>query len=203
MPPAANNRAVFLDRDGTIIEDTGYPSGGDAMKMLPGVPDAIATLNQAGFKVIVITNQSGIGRGYFDEQAVDEFHAILKDLLALSGARIDAYYFCPHAPDENGNPVCNCRKPRTGLLQSAELDHGLDLELSFLVGDNPSDIEAGKIAGCTAIQLAPEKVMSAAESVLPNHVAPNLPMAVDWIMIQETINNSCNRSPKEPSSKKR
>lgn len=203
MPPAADNHAVFLDRDGTIIEDTGYPSGRDPMKILPGVPDAISSLNQAGFKVIVITNQSGVGRGYFDKKAIDEFHAILNDLLALSGARIDAYYFCPHAPDENGNPVCNCRKPRTGLLQSAELDHGLDLELSYLVGDKPSDVEAGKQAGCTAIQLAPDKVMNASVSFLSDHVAPDLPKAVDWIMIQENINNIRSRSLKEPGSKKR
>jgi len=203
LPPDANNRAVFLDRDGTIVEDTGYPSGRDPIIMLPGVPEAIATLNNAGFKVIVITNQSGVDRGYFDAHAVDEFHAILNDLLAVSDARIDAYYFCPHTPDENGDPACNCRKPRAGLLQSAGQEHGVDLERSFLVGDKPSDVEAGKIAGCKAIRLMPDKGVHEADTCLPDHVATDLPKAVEWIMLREDSSNKWDGSTQDHGCKKR
>lgn len=193
MPTAANSQAVFLDRDGTIIEDTGYASGSDQIIILPGVADAIASLNQAGFKVIVITNQSGVGRGFFDHEAVYEFHEILNGLLALRGARVDAYYFCPHAPDENGNPACGCRKPGIDLFLSAKQELGVDLELSFLVGDRHSDVEAGKLAGCKSVLLMSDKKFTASGSLLPDHVAPDLPMAVDWIMTQKNSNNRRDR----------
>ncbi len=147
-------RAVFLDRDGTINEEVGYLDRIEKLRILPGAAEAIGMFNRAGLKVVVVTNQSGIARGFFDEAFVEETHRHLLDLLRKQGARIDAFYFCPHHPTEGLGAYrldCACRKPRPGLLLRAAAEMGIALEDSFMVGDMPKDVEAGIRAGARGI----------------------------------------------------
>lgn len=145
-PVAVRGRAaLFLDRDGTIIEDAHYLASADEVRLLPGAAEAIAAVNRAGVPVVVVTNQSGIGRGYFDLAAYHNVAARVDELLAERGARIDATYFCPHAP--GAGPECACRKPAAGLFLQAARDHGLDLKTSTFVGDRVRDVKAGLEAG--------------------------------------------------------
>lgn len=145
-PAAGRGRpALFLDRDGTVIEDAHYLASPEGVRLLPGAAQAIAAVNQAGIPVIVVTNQSGIGRGYFDLPAYDTVAARLDALLAKQGARIDATYYCPHAP--GAGLECDCRKPSAGLFLQAAHDHGLDLAASAFVGDRMRDLTPGLEAG--------------------------------------------------------
>jgi len=130
--------AVFLDRDGTIMEDAGYVADPAAVRLLPGAAEAIARLNQAGLPVIVVTNQSGIARGLFDETAYAATARRLDELLAAAGARIDGHYHCPHHPDFTG--PCECRKPGPQLYRRAAADHGLRLARSWWLGDRLRDV---------------------------------------------------------------
>ena len=130
--------AVFLDRDGTIIEDTGYIADPDTVRLLPGAATAIGRLNRAGLPAIVVTNQSGIARGLLDESAYQAVARRLETLLATGGARLDADYHCPHHPDFTG--TCECRKPGPLLYRRAAADHGLDLARSWWVGDRERDV---------------------------------------------------------------
>jgi D-glycero-D-manno-heptose 1,7-bisphosphate phosphatase len=139
--------AVFLDRDGTIIEEVNYLAHPDQVKLLPGAAEAIREWNAAGVLVIVVTNQAGVARGYFPESRVAEVHARLDALLAECGARIDAYYYCPHGPDDG----CECRKPRPGMLLVAAREHDIDLARAWVIGDKVSDADAGRAAGCNAL----------------------------------------------------
>ena len=131
-------RAVFLDRDGTIIEDPGYLADPAAMRLLPGAADAIARLNRAGLPAIVVTNQSGIARGLYDEAAYAATTRRLAELLAGRGARVDAQYHCPHHPDFSG--PCECRKPGVLLYQRAAADFDLHLARCWWVGDRLRDV---------------------------------------------------------------
>jgi histidinol-phosphate phosphatase family protein len=134
----SDRRAVFLDRDGTIIEDTGYLAAPAAVRLLPGAAAAIARLNHAGMPVIVVTNQSGIARGLLDETAYSATAGRLDELLAGAGARLDGQYHCPHHPDVSG--PCECRKPGPLLYRRAAADHGLHLARSWWVGDRLRDV---------------------------------------------------------------
>ena len=134
----SERRAVFLDRDGTIIEDTGYIAEPAAVRLVPGAAGAIARLNQAGLPVIVVTNQSGIARGLLDEAAYAATARRLDALLAAAGARLEGHYHCPHHPDITG--PCECRKPGPLLYQRAAADHGLRLARSWWVGDRLRDV---------------------------------------------------------------
>ena len=131
-------RAVFLDRDGTIIEDTGFLADPAAVRLLPGAAGAIARLNRAGLPVILVTNQSGIARGLLDEVAYARVAVRLDELLSAGGARLDAHYHCPHHPDFTG--PCECRKPGPLLYRRAAADHGLQLARSWWVGDRVRDV---------------------------------------------------------------
>lgn len=137
--------AVFLDRDGTIIEDTGYIADPDAVRLLPGAARAIGRLNRAGIPAIVVTNQSGIARGLLDESAYQAVARRLETLLAAGGARLDGDYHCPHHPDFTG--TCECRKPGPLLYRRAAADHGLDLARSWWVGDRERDVVPAKHFG--------------------------------------------------------
>jgi len=137
--------AVFLDRDGTIIDDTGYIADPDAVRLLPGAARAIGRLNRAGIPAIVVTNQSGIARGLLDESAYQAVARQLETLLAAGGARLDADYHCPHHPDFTG--TCECRKPGPLLYRRAAADHGLDLARSWWVGDRERDVVPAKHFG--------------------------------------------------------
>lgn len=139
--------AVFLDRDGTIIEEVTYLARLDQVKLLPGAAEAIREWNAAGVLVIVVTNQAGVARGYFPESRIGEVHSHLDALLASHAARIDAYYYCPHGPNDG----CACRKPLPGMLHVAAREHDIDLSRAWLIGDKVSDSDAGRAAGCRAV----------------------------------------------------
>ncbi|MBE0575126.1 MAG: D-glycero-beta-D-manno-heptose 1,7-bisphosphate 7-phosphatase [Desulfuromonadales bacterium] len=148
------NRAIFLDRDGTINVEKDYLHKVEDFEFLPGTPQAIKRLKDGGFLVIVVSNQSGIGRGYFDEQAVETLHEHIQAELAAYGTSIDAFYFCPHHPEhglDHYKVDCDCRKGAPGMLLQAAEDYNIDLPRSFMIGDKLADIEAGERAGCTPI----------------------------------------------------
>ena len=137
--------AVFLDRDGTIIEDPGFLHEPEKVRLLPGAADAIASLNAAGYLVVTVSNQSGIARGLYQAADYEAVQQRLADLLATHGARIDASYFCPHHPQFPG--PCDCRKPGTKLFQDATRDLGLDLARSWWVGDRLTDVKPARGLG--------------------------------------------------------
>jgi D-glycero-D-manno-heptose 1,7-bisphosphate phosphatase len=139
--------AAFLDRDGTIVEDVDYISRPEDVRVIAGAPTAIAALNEAGIPVIVVSNQSGIGRGYFTYEAYERVRARIEEVLRESGARLDATYICPHTPDRK--PPCACRKPGIELFEMAARDHHLDLARSWYVGDRWRDVEPSQTLGGT------------------------------------------------------
>lgn len=143
------NRAVFLDRDGTLNVDKGYVHRIEDWEWIPGAIDAIAALKKAGFLVIVVTNQAGIARGYYDEADVINLHARINEELKGHGAVIDGFYYCRHHPEFG--IVCKCRKPMPGLIYEASRNLDIDLGRSWLVGDKASDIQAGLAAGVKSI----------------------------------------------------
>ena len=179
--------AVFLDRDGTIAEEVGYLNHASRFRMFPFVAAAIQRLNKAGWPVIVVTNQSGVGRGYFPESLVHTVNELMAEQLAEAGAKIDAIYYCPHISAEN----CSCRKPRTGMLERAAQDHPLDLLRSFVVGDRYGDIELARNARARSILVRTgygegELAWHAAKwPVQPDFVAEDLSQAADWILRQQ------------------
>lgn len=150
------NRAVFLDRDHTLIEDPGYLSDPDAVKLLPGVELAIKSLHQAGYKIVVCTNQSAIARGILTEEGLEKIHAEMRRQLADKGAHLDAIYYCPYHPEGTVDKYArqsDLRKPKPGMLLKGAKEHDIDLAQSWMVGDSPSDIEAGQRAGCRTIRM--------------------------------------------------
>lgn len=143
-----NVPAVFLDRDGTVIRDKGYLADAGGVELLPGAGEALRRLQNAGFALAIVTNQSGIGRGYFGADVVDAQHQRLDTDLRISfGVTLDAIAYCPHAPDA----MCECRKPRPGLLLALARAHGFALQQSYMIGDRASDVGAGAQAGCRTI----------------------------------------------------
>lgn len=155
MPNSQERKwAVFLDRDGTVIEERRYISDPHDVVLLPTAADAISKLNARGIPVIVVTNQAGVARGYFSLDQVREIHRRLDLLLRDAGAVVDGYYVCPHHPTAGVNEFgreCNCRKPKPGMLLNAASDKLLDLERSFMIGDKELDLQAGRAAGCTSM----------------------------------------------------
>lgn len=141
-------RAIFLDRDGTLIEDAKYLSKVEQVKLLPGAAAAVKAWNEAGWLVILITNQSGVARGFFPESRVGEVNAHLLNLLEAEGAKLDAIYYCPHGPDDG----CECRKPKPGMILQAAREHDVELSGSVMIGDKADDVLAGEAAGCRGIQ---------------------------------------------------
>lgn len=143
--------AVFLDRDGTLNIDKGYVHRIEDWEWIPGAIDAIVALKKAGFLVIVITNQAGIARGYYDETDMNNLHTMINEELKEHGTTIDGFYHCPHHPEFGAIRACECRKPMPGLIDQAKQDFGIDLCRSWLVGDKVSDIQAGLAAGVKSI----------------------------------------------------
>jgi len=147
--------AIFLDRDGVVIDDVHYLASPSQIQLIPGSAKAIADLNRAGWPVIVVTNQSGVARGLFTMDGVRAVHRRLSEQLAGHGARIDAYYFCPHYHTEDVltefRQDCSCRKPRPGMLYQAAREHCIDLSTSWMIGDRESDLQAGAAAGARTI----------------------------------------------------
>lgn len=183
--------AVILDRDGTLIEEAGYLDRLERLVFYPYSVDAVRLLNQAGFVVVVVTNQSGIARGIVEERFVHEAHAHISARLAAGGARVDGYYYCPHHPDgarAEYRLTCDCRKPAPGLLHRAAKDLGLDLPRSFAVGDRWQDVEAGTAVGARGVLVRTghgrRTEASPRPGVTPAAVVDNLIEAVTWILRQ-------------------
>jgi len=147
-------RAVFLDRDGTIIEEVGYLDRPERVEFFPWTIDAIRVLNRAELAVVLVSNQSGIARGFFTDAVVDTVHQRMDDMLSTGGARIDAYYYCPHHPDGSVAElakVCDCRKPARGLVDRAVAEFGVDPARSFVVGDRWLDIGLARTVGARGV----------------------------------------------------
>jgi D-glycero-D-manno-heptose 1,7-bisphosphate phosphatase len=178
--------AVFLDRDGTLIEEVHYLAAPKQVRLIPGAADAVRKLNDAGVLVVVVTNQAGVARGYFPESRVAEVHARLSELLAAHGARIDAYFYCPHHPEGAGayRVACECRKPKPGMLLTAARELDIDLARSWMIGDKPCDAEAGTAAGCRTLLLR-----TGHGKDLPNAVA-DLATAVE-LCLQSSRHTPC------------
>lgn len=149
-------KVIFLDRDGTMNVEVNYLHRPEDLELIPGCAEAVRLFNEAGYQVIVVTNQAGVARGYYKEEDVDILHAYMNDLLKKEGAHVDAFYYCPHHP-EHGigeyKKICRCRKPGTGMLEQAEgdLPGGIDREQSFMIGDKLLDTEAGRNFGVTGV----------------------------------------------------
>jgi len=181
-------RAVFLDRDGTMIEERGYLNRLDLVAPFPYTATAIARLREAGFAVVVVTNQAGIARGYFDEDFVRSVHAHLNTLLPHD-AIPDAYYFCPHHPDgvvAAYQAVCRCRKPAPGMIEQAVADLGLDVSRSFVVGDKWLDIGLANQAGARGILVrtgyGAENADEPPDGVQVERIVATLGEAADYIL---------------------
>lgn len=173
--------AVFLDRDGTLIVDRHYLSDPAGVELLPGAAEAVARLNAAGLFVALVTNQSGIARGYFTEAQYAAVHARLVELLAERGARLDAEYHCPLGPDEPDPD--ECRKPRAGMYRRAAREHGLDLARSFYVGDRLRDVIMTETLGGTSILVrSPESELEEALALPFITVVASTAEAVDLIL---------------------
>ncbi|MHB8730458.1 MAG: D-glycero-alpha-D-manno-heptose-1,7-bisphosphate 7-phosphatase [bacterium] len=178
----SGRRAVFVDRDGVLIKEVNHLTASSQIEILPGVPESLRRLRDAGWAVVVITNQSVVARGMVTEAGLREIHRALESQLRSRGATLDAIYYCPHHPEgavASYRVACDCRKPAPGLLLRAAADLGIDLGASVMVGDAPSDIEAGRRAGCRTVLLraAGETGASGAD-----HVAADLAAAADWVL---------------------
>ena len=149
----SKRRAVFIDRDGTISEEVGYVNHVSRYRIFPFAAEAIRTITEAGWLAILVTNQAGVARGYFNEEMIGRVHEVLTAELARGGARLDAIYYCPHHPSVGEPPYrldCDCRKPRPGLLRRAAEEFDLDLANCWMVGDRFSDTELARNAGVRA-----------------------------------------------------
>lgn len=189
--------AVFLDRDGTINEEVNYLSRPEDARLIPGAGPAVARLNRAGFQVVVISNQSGLARGYFDDSDLAKVQAELGRQLAAFGAHIDAYYICPHLPPPHGKVPelafeCDCRKPEPGLIIKAAGQMHLDLGASFMVGDRLKDVACGHRAGVRGIlvQTGHDDGPPAGLDEAPEFVAADLAGAVNWILAQSAVGDA-------------
>jgi histidinol-phosphate phosphatase family protein len=180
---------VFLDRDGTIIEEVGYLNRLERLAFFPWTIDAIRSLNEAGLAVVVVTNQAGVAQGYYEEDFVRETHRRIDQTIRAGRGRVEAYYYCPHHPTakvEAYRQVCECRKPGTGMLRQAAADLALDLSGSYVVGDRWGDVELAHAAGARAVIVAtgyatgkePRPEGAAAADCL----ADNLAHAAAWII---------------------
>ena len=175
---------IFLDRDGTLNSDPGYIKSPDLLELFPGVPEALAKLKRAGARLILVTNQSGIARGFLSHDDLAAIHTKLNHILDRAGASLEAIYFCPHHPDDG----CACRKPNQGMIDQAVRERGVDLERAYLIGDHVRDIELAKRVGVRSIlvttgMIRPQEIEGLkASTVAPEWIASSLTDAVDWVL---------------------
>ena len=175
------HKAVFLDRDGTIARDVPYCSRPEDFELLPGAAEGIRLLNERGFKVVVVTNQSGIARAYFTERMLARIHEKMVTELAEQGAHIDAIYYCPHHPDDN----CDCRKPKPKMVIHAAQDLDIDLSQSYVIGDSEIDTELARQAGCKA------GIKIGGPGVRGDLVTASFSDAVNWVVEQTRESQIC------------
>lgn len=188
MTPQPRPGAIFLDRDGTINVDPGYLDHPSKLALLPEVPEALAELKRAGFRLVVVSNQSGVGRGLIRPEMLSEIHVRLDEMISSSGARIDHYELCIHHPDDH----CECRKPKTKLFEDAAKKLGIDLSASYMIGDKLSDLKAGRNAGCKGTALVRTGSGRETEGMLNSEhpeadfIGDGLSSVSEWILSQET-----------------
>lgn len=178
---APRSRAVFLDRDGTISRYMDYCRRVEDLQVLPGAGEAIRLLNDAGWRVVVVTNQSGIARQYFTTHTLEAIHREMRRQLEAVWARVDAIYVCPHHPDDG----CACRKPRPAMLLKAAADLHISLADSYVIGDRLLDVLTGCAAGTRTVLVHSGHALEPVDSIVPEHEAPTLLEAVRWILDQE------------------
>ena len=180
----ASSPAIFVDRDDTIMVDVKYCADPAMVRLIPGASEGLRALREAGYRVVIVTNQSGIGRGYFDVETLRRVHNKLRDELHQEGADYDAIYYCPHTPEED----CQCRKPKPGLLLKAASELNIDLASSYTVGDRDLDVGAGKAAGTRTILVSgANHPDNSGSNPLADFVAPNLADAAKLILSHSRI----------------
>ena len=176
------NKAIFIDRDGVINEDHGYVHKIEDFKFIPKAVDGLKLLSEQGFKFIIITNQSGIGRGYYKKEDFLTFNNHLVSELSKNKIKIEKTYYCQHGPDES----CDCRKPSTKYIKEAKKEFDIDLENSYVIGDHPHDIEMGKKAGCKSIYVLTGHGKKHKEELKEaDFIAQDLYEAANWILNQK------------------
>ncbi len=200
------DRAVFLDRDDTLIEDPGYINHPGQVKLLPGAAQAVRKLREKGFKLVVVSNQSGVARGIVSEEVLEQIHSRLKELLAEQQAYVDKIYYCPYHPDgsiEQYRKESDMRKPNPGMLLKAAEELGLDMESSWMIGDSYRDVTAGSAAGCRTILLKSYNPRPVAEPVdaKADFEAINLLECVNIIKREISVNSVNKDRPIEPAAK--
>lgn len=171
-------RFVLIDRDGTLNVEKHYLSHPDQLELVPGAGRALRALGDAGYGICVVTNQSGLARGYFDMAALDRVHARLREMLAAEGAALDGIYLCPHAPADS----CDCRKPLPGMALQAVAEHGFDPKAAFLIGDKEVDVELGLAVGATTFLVRTGYGRDYEAATKADHVVDDLPAAVRLIL---------------------
>ena len=190
-PELVSRIAVFIDRDGTATEEVGYLNNIERLKLIKGTSNAIGLLNKKGLKVIVVTNQAGVARGYFPEELIHKANERLKKLLSRSGAYLDGIYYCPHHPDgknEKYRKTCNCRKPNPGMIETAADELNIDISRSYVVGDKLSDVLLAHNVGAKGILVLTGygkgeiEYLSGEYKQKPDCVADDLYDAVKWIL---------------------
>ncbi len=188
------NRAIFLDRDGTLNEEVGHIVAPEQFRLFNFAPEAVRLINESGWRALVVTNQSGVARGHFTEEFLAEIHRLMDGSLRRKGARLDAFYYCPHHPDFGEPPYrldCGCRKPRPGLMERAARDFDLDLTGCFVVGDRYRDVEMGYAVGARSVMVKTGFGREEYETQRerwprpPEFVAEDLLEAVRWILSRE------------------
>ncbi len=181
-------RAIFIDRDGTLNEEVGYIRELRHFRLYDFAAEAVRLINTAGWRAIVITNQSGIARGWLTEEFLEEIHWQMNAELARADARVDAIYHCPHHPNLGQPPFrldCDCRKPKPGLLQRAAMDFQLDLSSCAVIGDRFRDVETAQAVGAKGVLVLTgygREELETQSAVQPDHVAENLLEAVQWVI---------------------
>lgn len=189
-------KIVFLDRDGTLNEEVNYLHRPEDMHLLPGVAEALRRLKEAGFKLVVVTNQAGVARGYYTEEDVISLHRYMNELLAAKGAEIDGFYYCPHHPVHgigSYKKECSCRKPGIGMFLQAERQFQADKAHSYMIGDKLLDTQAGKNYGVASILVGTgygKEIHEAGQAQGENapsydYYAEDLSQAADWILRQQ------------------
>lgn len=181
-----SNKAIFLDRDNTLIKDPGYINHPDQVELLEGVPEALIELGALDYRLVVVSNQSAVARGIITEKVLDEIHERMEKLLAEKGARLDRIYYCPYHPDgvvPQYRRESECRKPNPGMLLTAADEMDIDLRQSWMIGNSREDVEAGFRAGCKTILIdhSPDSRQPNPSEPIPDHVAVNIKEAVNII----------------------
>jgi D-glycero-D-manno-heptose 1,7-bisphosphate phosphatase len=188
-------KAVFFDRDGTINEEVGYIKDLSNLRLIKNASSSIKKIRDKGFLAILITNQSGPARGYYNEEWVKTLNNRIQELLLSEGTELDKMYYCPHLPDgivPEYSIECDCRKPKIGLFLKAKEDFNIDLKSSYMIGDKATDVDAGHNAGTKSILLKTgygKDVLDGKYQFVPNadYIAEDINDAIDWILKTEGL----------------